>query len=135
MAVIDIDMEGVQEGGSYEPLEEGIYGASVMSIEQKRGRESGKPYLEFTFLLRDLNGRRLWRNYSLQPNALWALKTDLVKLGIEVPDGVFQFDTDEALNKDCKLKVIQKPHWQDATRMDNEVTELLPDDGEFSWNG
>jgi hypothetical protein len=140
MAIIDIDMEGVQEGGSFKVLDPGVYGAQITACElSAQPGPSGYKYFEFTFLLKDMNGRRLWKNYSISPGALWGLKTDLIRLGIEVPDGPFQFDTEEVIGKTCKLKVGQKPHYQGGVdsegkpRMDNEIEEVLADDGEFAW--
>jgi len=141
MAIINIDMEGVAEGGgSFDPVEPGIYGAKVLSVDLKGPGPSGSKYFEFMFELLETDGRRVWRNYSLSPKALPWLKGDLVKLGIEVPEGMFEFDTEEVIGKTCRLKLSLKPAYRggvndDGTpKMDNEVDELLVDDGEFAWS-
>jgi hypothetical protein len=130
---IKIDMTGVSaEGGGFQPLEPGEYPAMLAKIEQKQGRDSGKPYLEFEFHLDNTNGRRQWVNYSLAPNALWKLKGDLVNaFGMEVPDGEFDLDTDALIGARVTLVLTVKDHWRGEidpatgqVKKDNEVLEV-----------
>jgi hypothetical protein len=120
---ITLDFDGVSDSG-FEALPAGLYPAKIAEVNQKMGRESQKPYLEFKFVLNDPAGRFLWRNYSLQTSALWALKADLGKLGIEIPEGPFELDEQDLIGMEVQLEVAQKPHWQDSSRLDNEITEI-----------
>jgi uncharacterized protein DUF669 len=135
MPGIRIDMTGVStEGGSFAALEPGDYTATLVKVEQKIGKDSGQPYLEFEFDVENTNGRKLWRNYSLQPKALWGLKLDLTNaFGWEVPDGAFDLDTDELLGSKVTLAVTVKDHWKGEidqstgqVKKDNEILEVKP---------
>jgi hypothetical protein len=132
---IRIDMSGVQEGGSYAVLEPGIYPAHVDSIElsQKPG-PSGFHYLTFVYQTDESTKRNIWVNYSLSPAALWRLKGDLVKLGVEVPDGEFELEPADVVGAKCQVKVSKKPHYSRPNEEDNEIDEVLAPSGEFSWS-
>jgi len=122
---IKIDMEGVSAGG-LEPLPAGVYDAVVAAVKyHPSSQSSGQPYVEFEFTLPDHAGRKQWRNYSLQPQALWALKQTLVRLGVEVPDGELELEPSDLIGLPCRLQIEVKPHYRDPDREDNDVTELL----------
>src|SRR5688572_7704264 len=101
---IRINFEGVTDG-NFQPFEVGRpVEATVFNITSKVGKDSNKPYLEFEFQLMSGN-RKAWRNYSLQPNALWALKQLLVDLGVDPEDlvGDFEFEPNDVLGKSVEL--------------------------------
>jgi hypothetical protein len=148
---ITIDFEGVNSEG-FAPIEDGTYAATVTGVKAANARSSGKPMLEMEFTLepgenKALANRKLWRNYSLQPNALWNLKQTLVRLGIEVPDGELALEPDEIIGKKCQLVVSLKDAWDNAqeadpdnpgqtrTKKQNDVDEVLsPSDAQgFGW--
>jgi hypothetical protein len=129
---IQIDFTGSDAGGNFDPLDAGTYKATIEKIEQGVS-QAGNPKLEFTFNLTEHNGRKQWRNYALTPKALWALKGDLVNLGIDVPEGEFEFEPEELIGMPVLLELKQKPHWKDADRMDNEIAKVVKDDGSFNW--
>ena len=136
MVPINIDFEGVSDSG-LEPVDDGDYPARITSIKAGLARESQKPKVEFEFTGTDAagaaKGRKFWRNYSLQPNALWALKRDLTSLGVEVPDGAFELDEAEMMGTECLLRVKKVPHWRDADKWTNEVSEVLPAGESMGW--
>ena len=91
--------------GNFEPFPVGeAVPATIYNITQKTGKDSGNPYLEFEFKVSGGN-RKAWRNYSLQPNALWALKTTLVDLGYDKESLEAEFDLEpkELLGMDVEL--------------------------------
>jgi hypothetical protein len=140
---INIDFTGAGEGGDYAPLEAGLYKATIESIQAGQSR-AGKPKLEFTYNLTDENNRKMWKNYSLQPNALWGLKADLVTLGYEIPDGEFTLDETELIGMQVLLEISLKDAWDGATEADpdnpgmtrikkqNDVEKVTRDTG-GSW--
>ena len=104
---IRVDFTGVETGGDFELLPEGMYPATVFEIKEKVAKESGKPMLEFTFKLVNQNNRRMWANYSLQPSALWKLKSTLLALGIPPKklEGELEFEPQDLLGRECILEV------------------------------
>lgn len=105
--VVTVDFTGVKSGGS---IPDGRYTAKVISVEQKRGKQSDEPYLELTWEITSekCNGREVkFDNYSLQPQALWRLKSLLEAMDIEVPDGEQEIDFDEIVSDEteCIIEV------------------------------
>jgi len=141
---INIDFGGVDEaggGGDYSPLDPGVYNATVRNIKQsEKAGPSGFHYIEFEFQLQDGN-RRLWRNYSLSPKALWALKADLGKMGVKVSDGPFDLDPAEIIGSEVSLVVARVPKWDGSKNddgspvMTNEVNEVKAAGSSSSWGG
>jgi len=135
---ISIDFTGAGEGGDYEVLEGGMYKATIEKIEQGNSR-AGKPKLEWTFNLTDENNRKMWKNYSLQPNALWGLKADLTTLGFEIPDGPFELPIEDLIGMPVLLEISKKDHWNGETdsegnvKQQNDVEKVLPDDNPGGW--
>lgn len=105
---ISVDFTGVKSGGATVP--DGRYTAKVTAVEQKEGKESGEPYIELTWEVtsKKCNGREVkFDNYSLQPQALWRLKSLLEAMEIEVPDGEQDIDFDEIISDEteCIIEV------------------------------
>jgi len=78
---------------------------TIFNISQEKGKDSGEPYLKFEFKQAGSN-RKPWRNFSLQPSALWALKKLLVDLGIDEEElsGDFEFDFADVLGDTVYLQ-------------------------------
>jgi hypothetical protein len=131
---IRIDMAGVNSGGGFAVLEPGVYPAHIHSIEMsKNPGASGYHYLTFVYQSDEQTKRNIWVNYSLSPAALWRLKQDLVKLGVDVPDGEFDFEPTEVIGMTCRIRVSKKPHYSRPGEEDNEVEEVMSPEGDFSW--
>jgi hypothetical protein len=131
---IHIDMTGVSEGGTFAVLEPGIYDAHVDKIEMSANKgQSGYHYLTFVYQTDDSVKRNIWSNYSLSPQALWRLKLDLTRLGVEIPDGEFDFEPNDVVGTKCRVRVSKKPHYSRPGEEDNELEEVLPPEGEFGW--
>ena len=119
---IKLDFSATQDN-DFSPLDAGTYDATIFTIEQKLGRESKQPYLEFTYQLSDGSNRRLWQNFSLQPQALWKLKQHLVALGQDPEKlaGEFEFDPRKLLGTAVAVSVVTST-WQGSPS--NDVTEV-----------
>ena len=79
-----IDFSNVSD--SFEPLPDGKYECILSEVEAKKSQK-GDDYLAFTFTLTDeFEGRKAWRNFSLLPQSLWAIKGALVALGVDRDD-------------------------------------------------
>src|SRR6185437_8545053 len=96
---IQVDMTGVTAEGPA-PLDPGKYPAVITKAEIKESKSSQQPTLFLDLSVGD-EGRTLRWNTSLQANALWRLKAMLTNLGIEVPDGPFEFDEADLVGVEC----------------------------------
>lgn len=65
------------------------------------GSRTGAEYYKVKFTVTDedneYNGRSFYRNYSLSPNSLWALKQFFITAGIDPDDLAKEVDTDELM--------------------------------------
>jgi hypothetical protein len=133
VAIIQIDFEGA--GGSdreWPTFEPGKYPAKIEKIEQKMSK-AGNPMLEWTYSVEGLPGTmRDWT--SLQPNALWKLKSILKNLGFEVPDGPLDIDTDELIGMECAVELTLEPHWNGDKKEDGTpvMVNNIKDGGIYS---
>ena len=126
-----IDFSGVTE---FKAIPEGTYPCVFSAFKYvEQAKSSGQPYIELNFTVSEGEhaGRKLYRNYSLQPQSLWAIKNTLITLGV-APEafadegGVEISDLcNEAIGATCAVQV--KVHeYQGADR--NDVTRVLAKD-------
>lgn len=99
---IKVNMRDVQDNITLPP------GDYVMQLSAYKvaeaSKSTGKPFVTFDMIVMDddnteYNGRHAWRNYSLQPQALWALKQAMIAFDCD-PD-IFDdddLDIEDALN-------------------------------------
>lgn len=101
---VNVNFDGVESGI---PLAEGDYIAEVDEAELKTSDSSGKDYISFTFKVVDGPGKgsKVWHNCSLQPQALFNLRGVLESLGVEVPEGAFEFDPADLIGQTCQITV------------------------------
>jgi hypothetical protein len=120
--MLNVDFTGVTSGGSYN-VPEGDYVAEVTEIEQKLSKQQ-KPFIAFTLTLRgDQEGKKLFHNCSLQPQALFNLRRTLEALGFMVPDGQMDIDLNEL--KGLYMGVhVEGEEYQGKVRP--RVTEVFP---------
>lgn len=94
MPQVSVDFSDVEE---FELLPEGDYIVEIDEVEAKQS-STGKAMLALQLVVREpeeYGGRKLFDNMMLEGNALWRTKRDLgVVLG-DVPDGAFNFDTND----------------------------------------
>ena len=89
---VKVDFTGVETGGFEVP--DGPYVLAVQVVTQKKSQESGNPYLAWEFKVDEgkYKGRKIWDNTSLQPQALWKLRSMLECMGMDIEDGEFELD-------------------------------------------
>jgi len=128
---IRMDLTGVEAGGDFEPIPNGAYPCTVFDVEQRTGKDSGQPYLSVQFKVQggEYDGRRLWSNYSLQQQSLWAIKGLLITLGWseEQLAGQFEFEPTELMGKACVVVATVGDYQGKAT---NNVDRVLPADAQ-----
>lgn len=107
--VISVDLSDVQSGGL---IPDGRYQAKIIEAEEKKGKESGEPYLQLTWEITSekCNGRNVrFDNYSLQPQALFRYRALLESLGIDIEDkGATDVDFDDLIKDEaeCIIEVV-----------------------------
>lgn len=94
---ISVDMEGVESGGR---IPDGDHLLEVDEITVETGDKSKKDYLKFVFKLVS-GGGKVFHNCSLQPQALFNLRSTLEALGMEVPDSSMDIDLDDLAELRC----------------------------------
>jgi len=90
-----IDFTGVGQ-----PLPEDTYSAIVDTAKYNpQSKTSGNPTVEFSWIVNDgeYEGRKLFRSYSVQPNALVFLKQVLVAHGVDPEKLSTEIDLDDVL--------------------------------------
>ena len=106
----------------FEPIPAGTYTVRCTQVEQKTGKTSNKPYLNFTFEIQDapFTGRLLWGMGSLAENALFGLKNILEGLNVAFDeDG---FDTEDAIGQECLVEVIQDEY---EGKVNNKIEKYI----------
>lgn len=101
---VNVDLSGVET--SRKAIPEGTYEVVVNSVEQKKSRE-GNPMISFEFEVAEgkHKGAKLFENCSLQPQALFKLKSVLLALGFDIPDEAFDLDLKELIGLTCEVEV------------------------------
>lgn len=88
--VVSVDFTGVEAGGGGgRLLPEDTYQFELVEIEEEEGKDSGEPYLAAVFQVTegDYEGTKAFDNFSLQPQALWKLRSFLESAGYATEDG------------------------------------------------
>lgn len=106
-----VDFSGVESGGG-RAVPDGPYTAELTDIEQKEGNESGEPYLACKWKIKSgkAKGAIVYDNMSLQPQALFRLKSLLEINDIEVPNGVMDLDFSDLLGIECEIDITNEDY-------------------------
>lgn len=103
-ASVNVDLSGVE--ASRKTIPEGRYSLVVDSATQKSSRE-GNPMIAFEFSVAEgkYQGSKLYENCSLQPQALFKLKSVLIALGMDIPNKAFDLDLKDLIGLTCEAEV------------------------------
>jgi len=101
---ISVDLSGVETNRKAIP--EGQYTVVVNTAEHAES-QSGNPMIKFEFEVTEgaQKGAKLYENCSLQPQALFKLKSLLLGLGFEIPKKAFELDLEELVGLTCDVEV------------------------------
>ena len=130
---IQVDMTGVSVEGP-PPLEAGKYPAVITKADIHPSKSSNEPTLYLDLAVGE-EGRNMRWNTSLGEKSLWRLKRMLVNLGLDVPDGEFEFDEQDLVSIECVVDVGSEPHYREPDRMQNRVLAILGPDEEEAEEG
>lgn len=107
-----IDLTNVEGGGGFEPIPGGQYHLAVTGVEVKESgpnsKNPGSLYIawEFTIQAGEYEGRRLWTNTSLLPQALFGLKGLIAAAKIDGLDPNGQLDLEEVVDRMQGAEVV-----------------------------
>ena len=103
-ASVNVDLSGVET--SRKTIPEGIYTLVVDSATQKNS-QGGNPMIVFEFSVAEgkYQGSKLYENCSLQPQALFKLKSVLIALGLDIPNKAFDLDLKDLIGMTCEADV------------------------------
>lgn len=101
---INVDLSGVET--SKKAIPEGTYEVVVNKAEQKKSKE-GNPMISFEFEVTEgtHSGAKLFENCSLQPQALFKLKSVLLALGMDIPNKSFDLNLKDLIGLTCEVEV------------------------------
>lgn len=131
---IIVDMTGVSVEGAA-PLDADDYPSVITKSDIHESKSSGEDGLYLDLSVGE-EGRHMRWQTSLQPQSLWRLKRLLVRLGVEVPEGEFEFDEADLVGVECIARVIVEPHYKDKKRKTNRIQDIFGpngEEGEESW--
>lgn len=122
---IRVDFKGVE--GKLSPIPDGEYNAKVVEVTKEDGQAA--EYLKWTFELTDeeFEGRKVFLNTSLAPQALWNLRGLLEAIGVDVPDDELDIDLSDLTDRDIGL-LIENETYEGKKRP--RVSDYFPLDGE-----
>lgn len=103
-ASVNVDLSGVET--SRKAIPEGKYTLVVDGATQKNS-QGGNPMISFEFSVADgkYSGSKLYENCSLQPQALFKLKSVLIALGMDIPNKAFDLDLKDLIGLTCEVEV------------------------------
>lgn len=101
---INVDLSGVEVARKAIP--EGTYEVVVNEVTQKDSRD-GNPMIAFEFEVSEgtHKGAKLYENCSLQPQALFKLKSVLLALGMDIPNKAFDLNLRDLIGLTCEVEV------------------------------
>lgn len=101
---VNVDLSGVE--ASRKAIPEGTYEVVVNGATQKDSRD-GNPMIAFEFEVTEgaHKGAKLYENCSLQPQALFKLKSVLMALGMDIPNKAFDLNLRDLVGLTCEVEV------------------------------
>ena len=101
---VNVDLSGVES--SRKTIPEGTYTLTVNAANQKNS-SNNNPMIAFEFEVADgpYKGAPLYENCSLQPQALFKLKSVLEALGFEIPNKAFDLNLRDLIGLTCEVEV------------------------------
>lgn len=101
---VNVDLSGVE--ASRKVIPEGTYEVVVNEATQKDSRD-GNPMISFEFEVSEgtHKGAKLYENCSLQPQALFKLKSVLLALGMDIPNKAFDLNLKDLIGLTCEVEV------------------------------
>ena len=119
------------EGGSFEPLEPGVYHVRLVNVDGSREGPAG-PYWSWEFdVVEPGSSGKLWNNTSLSEKAYFKLKETFEAFGEDTDT-----DTDDLIGEIVKAVVSTRVIQQGDKKgqVTNQIDKLVPADEDFTPN-
>lgn len=110
-------------------LPEGEYLLEVEDVEQKTSENSGNDYLAITLKVAEgkHKGQKVWHNCSLQPQALFNLRSVLEALGFTIPQGSMDLDPADMIGEVCGGTIAHETY--EGKKKARVIEFFSPDEG------
>ena len=120
--IITVDMTDVE---TRTLIPEGDYKVRVNEVTEEVGEDSGKPYLNWTLEVvgGEHDGKTLYHTTSLQPQALFNLKSTLISMGLPVPEKTIDIDLDKLVDGEFGVSVYHDVY---DGKKKSKVQEVFP---------
>jgi len=132
MARVNLNFSDV-ETRDFEPIPNGVYEAIVHDIEERevqKGENAGAPMWAVQFSINGgpYDNRRVFRNYTLVPNSMWAVKQFLIALGVDSQQlqGEITIDTEDLIGLPCRVVIRQREY---EGQIQNDVKQVQKSKG------
>jgi len=109
---VSVDFTGVDTGGGGRLLPEATYKFELVELEEEQGQDSGEPYLAGVFKVveGEYEGTKAYDNFSLQPQALWKLRSFLESAGYQTEEGPMEIPYDDMVGLIGEADVIHEEY-------------------------
>ena len=128
-----LNFSGV-ESKNFDALPNGKYEVLIHDIEEKTvksGKNEGAPMWAVQFSVNGgpFDNRRVFRNYTLIPESLWAVKGFLLALGYDAEqlDGEIDLDLNDLIGLPCQVVLRQREY---EGQIQNDVRQVLKSSGQ-----
>lgn len=133
MGGINLDFTGVEDR-NFDPIPNGVYEVLVHDIEErevKQGKNAGADMWAVQFAINggEYDNRRVFRNYTLIPNSMWAVKQFLIALGVdpEALSGEVAINLEDLIGLQARV-VLRQRTWEGEIQ--NDVKQVQKSKGE-----
>lgn len=121
---VTVNMSGIEARVT---VPEGDYRVAVDQVTREEGKNDDYLKWKLKIVGGKMDGKSLYNNTSLAPQALWNLANFLTALGEEIPDGELELDFEELQGKECMV-VVQ--HEEYDSKPQAKVVDYYPVDGD-----
>jgi hypothetical protein len=128
MPRITVDFSNVSDEGGAVHISEGLYKLRLTQAKLGRGKESKQPKVTtvWTVVGPRKAGVKLFRDFSLQPQALFSLRNMLLALGYNVPKKPVTLDTDQWLKRECGAEIVDNEFVQNGRkRVNSQIDSFI----------
>ncbi len=117
--MVNLDFSSVP---SREPLEEGLYEATISDIKMKKTTKTQEDMMVVEFDVNTDNGKRkVWENYLMRETMLWKLQQLLKACGLDV-SGSLSFEESDLIGASVSIQVTQEEY---NGNMQNRVNKVI----------
>src|SRR5689334_16274549 len=124
---IKVDFSKVE---SFQPVPAGAYLVTITGVEEKTGKESGLPYINWELTVADgeFSGRKLWLMTSLAPKALFGLQNLLKALEVDVSTEEMDIEPSDYVGHSIVIEATQETYTPpgEEPRVQNKIKKVHP---------